>query len=229
MGQYWMAVNTAKKEKLESKSFLHKQMEHSWANNPFVLTVCALLWSDWAGDKTRWVGDYTELEENGESLYDIADKYPAPAAPLSIKEIVNLLDVDEKKYAQEVESWYKDKILVNQDTGQWLHLGRYFRKERENPERKPEDLDWIEHPVPLMLAAPGEGGGGDYPYPEDFGYGLFSGNRVAIIEEGQAPALKKEDDLTSLVSFYENRGHILGEAPPPTDIVIKPTTPSIDW
>ena len=227
MGQYWMAVNIAKKEKLEDKDHCHKQMEHSWKYNPFMLKVCALLWSDWAGDEVRWVGDYTDLEDNGESLYDIADKYTEPEVPHSIRDTLNRLDADEDGYCEAVEAWYKDKILVNQNTGQWLHLGRYFRKERENPERKPEERNWVEHPVSLMLAAPGDGGGGDYPFPE-FGYGLFSGGKIAIVEEGQAPELKKEDNLTYIVSFYENRGHVLGATPKPTDIVIK-STAAIDW
>lgn len=67
MGQYYRAVNLAKKEYISSWSFKQgsKLMEHSWLKNEFVNTVENMLamGQPWYKTSVIWAGDYGDLAD----------------------------------------------------------------------------------------------------------------------------------------------------------------------
>ncbi len=218
MGQYWLAVNETKKEKVCPRDFSSgmKQMEHGWRYSPFMLTITALLTGHWRGDVVRWVGDYTSLTgiTGSESLYEDAINYEQPEIPESVFDLVDA--VTGEHYTKGVDEYYANKDIWDLDTQQYLNLGHYFTKESSTR----TEQNWIEHPLGLLLASLGEGGGGDYPYPEEYGYGLFSGHRVAVRTPG---VRKSRDNITDVVSFRENR------KPAKTGIFIQPGDVAFAW
>jgi hypothetical protein len=185
-----------------------KQTEHAWELNDYCYAVCSLLASpaDWQGSRVMWVGDYTSLTEQNNNLYEHADTHYLDLSETpDIQQLAEMLDeMNEDLYSDKLKTFYSDCVFVDLDSEQYLDLGAYFERERQMRIDDGETEPMVEHPVPLMLAAEGEGGGGDYPYRDDFGYGIFSGHQVGIYKKDDLD-LSNWTEITKQVSFNENR------------------------
>lgn len=146
MGQYYLAVNEAKKEYLLPHDYDNglKLMEHSYLGNSFVLAVESLMGPGgrWEGDVVRWEGDYNDApagsvpaegEEEAENLYHIArDTFTKVTPPAKLE--------DSRRY------------VLNATRSLFIDTSKV----------QPDKWDFRIHPMPLMLADANGRGGGDY-------------------------------------------------------------------
>ena len=224
MGQYYKIVNLERG--IELGKCCAKLTEFSWKYNDACLGLVKLLQKKWKGNRIVVAGDYsnqftTEVnnsdgEPETESLYTMAEKFKKIYYnPLtnrfkegeyknSIYKFLRNKEEEEKiayfdSLAEELDKFYQGLAFYSINKKEFIDLGEYFKKEANSPYREADQ--WIEHPVPLLLATE-HGGGGDYNGVCDEEIGRFTGDNVGVCELG-ARVLTGMKDITYDISFNE--------------------------
>ena len=134
MGQYYKAVLVDKDNKIKFVVPIHhdngsKLMEHSYVLNDMMQGIENILTEP---HKVVWAGDYSDIVDQGDSLYNICDNYPD-------REIKELIPIPYRYIINHTKKIYIDKM------------------DDDNP-----DSDWRIHPLSLLTAEGNGQGGGDY-------------------------------------------------------------------
>jgi len=152
-----------------------KLMEHSFVNDTMMKTVEYLISPNGKYYKMQlvWAGDYAEKEpETDKNLFEMVNERP---------------DI-ETKLEHESECYYR--YIVNHTQQSYV--------DKKNPLNMIEDkYDNIIHPLSILLAESGSGGGGDYHGNNEHLCGIWARNSVSV--ETTIP-----EGFTELVpNFYE--------------------------
>lgn len=145
MGQYYRVIieetnnneRTILNRDVNGKYTMAKLIEHSWWENPFVNTVCSMLYK--TPQKIAWVGDYADDFE----LYD---------------EVWGD-DEDNSVGVQEKQISLNGKYLCNHTSRQYVDCNEYFTVSQSD---EGEYGIWCLHPLPLLTCVGNGKGGGDY-------------------------------------------------------------------
>ena len=180
MGQYFKAANLDKEESFQPDGI--KFMEHSWVENISVEQVMFALSKKWKRQRVIWVGDYAHNTEPYEYPEVILDK--PKDTDLSFN--AYLYNVDKKEKV--------DMALYNK-------IGFTNVEEWTNNKGKKETWISIIHPLPILVIAEGDSGGGDYHNDEDPMLGAWSGDRIFVSYKN----FKTYKDITHKVLPIEER------------------------
>jgi len=180
MVQYFKAANLDKEESFQPDGI--KFMEHSWVENMSVEQVMFALSKKWKRQRVIWVGDYAHNTEPYEYPEVILDK--PKDTDLSFN--AYLYNVDKKEKV--------DMALYNK-------IGFTNVEEWTNNKGKKETWISIIHPLPILVIAEGDSGGGDYHNDEDPMLGAWSGDRIFVSYKN----FKTYKDITHKVLPIEER------------------------
>lgn len=143
-----------------------KLTEHSWMENPLVLTLCCLIYK--MKSKIVCIGDY-------------ADECPLHNAVWGDE---SNLAIPKLEVEKSLEFDYKGKFLVNHYKRQYISFDEYIEKSTED--------GWCLSPI-LILTAQGNGqGGGDYFGVNEELAGTWSWDSISI-EDDYNPEFEKID------------------------------------
>ena len=141
MGQYYRVIMEKEENKrtilnrnVNGEYTFAKLTEHSWWENPFVNTVCSLLYKKPC--KIAWVGDYADDFEFYKEVWDTKGK--------GVSENQTKLD---------------GKYLCNHTLKQFVDCDEYFLRSKTDED---EYGVWCLHPLPLLTCVGNGQGGGDY-------------------------------------------------------------------
>lgn len=176
MGQYYIAVNIDKKQRMHFD--WSKLTEFSWLGNNSVNAFAALMHGAWKGDRVYIVGDYADGERQ-----DAADDGWLPA----YKAIEQEFGLEGRTYMSRGESYpehlhqfaqnnfevvdeaaeklagdgAKLRYIINEALGIHIDL-EHCPADGIEAEKDGSVTEWRVHPLPLLLAMGNNRGGGDF-------------------------------------------------------------------
>lgn len=171
MGQYYKVLLMDENETrvldrtIDGEYTLAKLTEHSWWENPFVNTVCRLIYKK--PTKVIWMGDYASDTEQYKEKFEKDDLYSL---------VWNDND-DEEQGLKSNQLKLNNKYLVNHTSKEYINCKQY---KKENMKE-----EWCLHPLPLMTAVGNGMGGGDYYGPDKDVVGVWAGDLISV--EDTAP------------------------------------------
>ena len=140
MGQYYRVIiekegkRTVFNRNVDGEYTLAKLTEHSWWENPFVNTICSMLYK--TPCKIAWVGDYANDFELYEEVWQTEGE-----------------DVSEN------QTKLDHKYLCNHTQKMYVDCDEYFSKSKVD---EGEYGIWCLHPLSLLTCVGNGQGGGDY-------------------------------------------------------------------
>lgn len=180
MGQYYMAVNVDKKEKIKPHDFdcFAKLMEFSYitdklSGNGFTDTLHTLMQTTWEGDRVYLVGDYADFEKYKE----VDDNWLPTLKSLKAK-FGNLGAVDKEGYTKTLygfaDNYFKAANPFERLEREPLRY-MYNSKTKEYIDLKNLPMQWQKDdgtvvsidPLPLLICMGNDRGGGDYHEKND--------------------------------------------------------------
>lgn len=171
MGQYYMAVNVDKKERISPHAFDcgAKLMEFSYitdklSGNDFTDALHALMQTTWEGDRVYLVGDYADFEK-----YKEVDDNWLPTLESLKAEFGNLGAVDKEGYTETLYGIAGDLKAATPLKREPLRY-MYNSKAKEYIDLKNLPMQWKNDdgtvvsidPLPLLICMGNGRGGGDY-------------------------------------------------------------------
>ena len=145
MGQYIVA-SIEMKEYINSKD---EMIDSAWQYNDHALSVAKKLTTTWKDTKVigmSYFDDEIDFKTLKERFTQIKPRLRFPV--WEAKNIIN--------------EFYKDKIFYNSTKKEYIRLGKYFEKRRDEREER-EGFPKIENPITLLLSTATKKGGGRFP------------------------------------------------------------------
>lgn len=184
MGQYYKVYLEDKDQNyrvlnryVDGQYTMAKLMEHSYWDNPFVSSVCSILYNN--PSIIAWVGDYSNedfyFEKYDHFTPEIYHRVWDGDSGTSI--IRNCLDLT-------------DKYLINYSTKEYVDLNEYKSKHSSD--------SYIISPLPLLTAVGNGLGGGDYGGIHEDDVGMWAFDVIGIADQ-------VDEDFTKIVVDFEDR------------------------
>lgn len=245
MGQYYVIANIDKKEYIKPEYMklmefswqnsyaiaeLLAMLEEKWAGDRISVVgdYAENIPKDVKEASEKWLeenpNEAKEYEEDGLSLYswiheDFKEIKSSSFTLRTTKESKYIrydISMEEQGDVKKlIKRKRKGKVVLFEDSGTYIHLDRYYKKEVERRIKVAKDklkegeelkvnTSWLENPVSILLATNDGHGGGDYRGRNaEHIVGLFGWNRVKVIG-AKSPILKDYEDFTEKIIVDEN-------------------------